>query len=55
MLQKFSIGYNIEKNTKKSKTKEQLQEEALRKTKINLEKRLVLSEEIASYMLTLGN
>lgn len=54
MLQKFSIGYNIEKNNRKPLTKEQMQELGLRKKRTNLEKRLVLSEDIVSYMLNFG-
>ena len=54
MLQKFSIGYNIEKNNRKPLTKEQMQELGLRKKRNNLEKRLVLSEDIVSYMLNFG-
>ena len=54
MLQKFSIGYNIEKNNRKPLTKEQMQELGLRKKRHNLEKRLVLSEDIVSYMLNFG-
>lgn len=54
MFQKFSIGYNIEKNNRKPLTKEQIQELALRKKRTNLEKRLVLSEDIVSYMLNFG-
>jgi hypothetical protein len=54
MLQKFSIGYNIEKNNRKPLTKEQMQELGLRKKRTNLEKRLVLSDDIVSYMLNFG-
>jgi len=54
MLQRLSTGYNIDKNNRKPLTKEQMQELGLRKKRTNLEKRLVLSEDIVSYMLNFG-
>jgi hypothetical protein len=53
MLQKFSIGYNMEKR-KDTKSRESILEKNLRRTANNQGKGKVLSEEVAKYLLSLG-
>ena len=53
MLQKFSIGYNME-NRKDPKSRESILEKNLRRTATNQERGRVLSEEVANYLLSLG-